>query len=98
MNDNKMYYDFASGKFKKLCERVNGKIVYEIYKELDAVIFRIFFKDFEFKYAVKDVTQLVLNGQTDQVIEELLSRYRSVLLGAFFKSKNYTKRGEENYV
>lgn len=93
MNDKQMYYDFATSMFKKLCEKVNGKIVYEIYKDLDAVIFKVFFKDFEYKYAVKDVTNIILSGGMDQVIEDLLSKYRSVLMRAFFKSKE-----KENYV
>ena len=98
MDDYKMYRNFAFGILKRLCERVNGKIEYKIYVDLDAIIFNITFKDFKFDYAIKDVTNLVLTGDTDTPVEDLLSKYRNVVLGAFFKSKNYTKRGEQNYV
>jgi len=88
MNENEMYYDFGLAIMKKLRDRVRGKIVFEVYKEIDAVIFKIYFKDFNFKYVVKDVTDIVLLGSSDMVINEILKKYREVVMKAFFKGEN----------
>lgn len=85
MNENNMYYDFGLSVMNKLRDKVRGKIVFEIYKEIDAVIFKVYFKDFNFKYVVKDVTNLVLTGGSDRVVEEILKKYREVVMKAFFK-------------
>lgn len=88
MNENNMYYDFGLSIMNKLRDKVRGKIVFEAYKEIDAVIFKVYFKDFNFKYVVKNVTNLVLTGGSDIVVEEILKKYREVVMKAFFKGEN----------
>ena len=88
MNENDMYYDFGISVMSKLRDRVRGKIVFEVYKEIDAIIFKVFFKDFNFKYVVKDVTNLVLTGGSDKTVEEIMKKYREVVMKAFFKGEN----------
>ena len=86
MNENEMYYDFSLSLINKLRDRVRGKIVFEVYKEIDAVIFKFYFKDFNFKYVVKNVTDFVLLGSSDMVVEEILKKYRELIMKAFFKA------------
>ena len=85
MNENDMYNNFALSVLNKLRDRVRGKIVFEVYKEIDAVIFKIYFKDFNFKYVIKDITNLVLTGSSDRVVDEVVKKYREVVMKGFFK-------------
>lgn len=85
MNENDMYNNFALSVLNKLRDRVRGKIVFEVYKEIDAVIFKVFFKDFNFKYVIKDITNLVLTGSSDRVVDEVVKKYREVVMKGFFK-------------
>lgn len=86
MNENDMYNSFALSVLNKLRDRVRGKIVFEVYKEIDAIIFKVYFKDFNFKYVIKDITNLVLTGSSDRVVDEVVKKYREVVMKGFFKS------------
>ena len=86
MNENDMYNGFALSVLNKLREKVSGKIIFGIYKDSDMIVFKVFFKDFQFKYAIKDVTQIILTGNIDKVVDELTAKYKNVVLKAFFKA------------
>lgn len=86
MADRSIYYDFARGMFDRFKEAINGKIIYEIYPEIDVVIFKIFFKDFEFSYAVNNVANVIYDGTQDKLVEEFTHKYKRAILNAFFKN------------
>lgn len=89
-----VYWDFAQSIKKKLCDDINGRVVFEIYKDIDTVIFKVFFKDFDFFYAVNDVQDRIYAGTTDEIPEEFKKRYMSAIKGAFFKTANHKRRDE----
>ena len=92
MNDKAIYYEFTNNFFKKLCETVNGKIIYEQYPEIDTVIFKIEFKEFNFRFAIDRVSEHIYNGDSDKLIEELKEKYKRAILNAFFK---INRKGEQ---
>jgi len=95
MGDKSIYYEFANGMFKKLIKEINGKIVYEIYINLDAVIFKIYFKDFDFSYAISNVSEKIYTGESmDTIISDLKEKYKRAILNSFFKTGR-KKEGEQ---
>ena len=91
MNNKAIYYEFTNNFFKKLCEAVNGKIIYEQYPEIDTVIFKIEFKGFNFRFPVDKVSEHIYNGDSDKLIEELKTKYSRAIMNAFFKNN---RRGD----
>ena len=92
MNEKTMYIEFASKMFKLLCNEVNGKIQYELYPEVDVVIFKILFKDFDFSYAINNVQDHIYNCTADAVVADFKEKYKRAIFNAFFK--NGRKKGE----
>ena len=41
--ERKVYADCAKTMVNKLCDKINGKITFEIYPEIDTIIFKIVF-------------------------------------------------------
>ena len=91
---NSMYYDFARGIKNKLCEDLNGRIVFEIYAHIDTVIFKIFFKDFDFSYAVNNIQERMYAGSVDEIPEEIKHEYMKAIKRAFFKTEQRKRRDE----
>lgn len=89
---NDVYFDFAKSIKRRLNEEVNARILFEIYEDIDTIIFRLYFKDFEFKYALNDIQTIVYTGQTEQVVTDILSAYKGCILNSFFKSKARKER------
>lgn len=89
---NDVYFDFAKAVKRRLNEEVNARILFEIYDDIDTIIFRLYFKDFEFKYAMNDIQTIVYTGQTEQVVTDILSAYKGCILSSFFKSKARKER------
>ena len=92
---NEAYWDFAQGIRKKLINEVNGLVKFEIYEEIDTIIFRIFFKDFDFNYGINDVQSIIYEGSSEEVICDILSRYKKAILNGFFKSEDRKRQEEE---
>ena len=89
---NDVYFDFAKSIKRRLNEEANARILFEIYEDIDTIIFRLYFKDFEFKYALNDIQTIVYTGKTDEVVVDILSAYKSCILNSFFKSKARKER------
>lgn len=89
-----MYYEFAKGIKNKLYEDVNGRIKFEIYDHIDTVVFKIFFKDFEFSYAVNDVQDMIYSGSVDGLPDIIKKEYMKEIKRAFFKSESHKRRDE----
>lgn len=89
-----MYFDFAQNIRKKLCNDLNGRIIFEIYSHIDTVIFKIYFKEFDFSYAVNNVQDRIYSGTVDEIPEDFKRDYMKAIRNAFFKTENHKKRDE----
>ena len=79
-------FDFVSKVLVKIKAAVNGRVKYKYFDQLDAVIFTVYFKDFQFEFPIKDIQTNILNGvTTDEIIDRFKKEYRSSILNAFFK-------------
>lgn len=95
MGEKSMYYEFAKAMFKRLCDLINGDIRYEIYANIDSVIFKTKFKEFDFNFAIGHVSEHMLTGDIDSVVKEFETKYRKAINNAFFKQEK--NRKEEGY-
>lgn len=89
-----MYYEFAMGVKEKICEDVNGRVVFEAYENIDTIVFKIFFKDFSFSYPVNEIQDKIYSGTTGQVVEDFKKAYWASIKRAFFKTENHKRRDE----
>jgi len=90
-----MYYDFVNSVKAKLNEEINGRIVWEIYKNIDTVIFKISFKGFDYAYPVAGVQEYIYSGgSAEDVVENLKQDYLRTIKKTFFKSEQRKKRDE----
>ena len=87
-----VYWDFAQGIRGKLRDEVNGIIKFEIFGSIDTVIFKIYFKEFDFKYGISEVQSIIYDGKTEEVVDDILAAYKRAVLSAFFKTENRKKR------
>ena len=79
-------FDFVSKVLVKIKATVNGRVKYKYFDQLDAVIFTVYFKDFQFEFPIKDIQTNILNGvTTDEINKKKKKEYRSSILNAFFK-------------
>lgn len=90
----RLYYDFAMSVKEKICEEVNGRLIFEAYEDIDTVIFKMSFKDFNFSYAVNNVQDRIYSGTTGDVPDEFKKAYWTAIKRAFFKTENHKRRDE----
>ncbi len=91
---NEAYWDFAQGIRNKLRNEINGLIKFEIYEEIDTIVFKIYFKDFDFNYGINDVQSIIYDGSSEEVVCDILSRYKKAILNGFFKTEDRKRRDE----
>lgn len=91
---NEAYWDFAQGIRGRLRNEVNGLVKFEIYEEIDTIVFKIYFKDFDFNYGINDVQSIIYDGSSEEVICDILSRYKKAILNGFFKTDDRKRRDE----
>ena len=84
--DKQIYIECARAMNSRLRQEVNGLVKYEIYPEVDTIIFKITFKDFNFNYGINYVQDLMMRNATGEAIDELLHKYKKAIMNAFFKS------------
>ena len=89
------YWDFAMSIRNRLKDEINGVVKFEIYGGIDTIIFKIYFKEFDFKYGLSEVQSIVYDGRIDEVVDNILSAYRRSILNAFFKTESRKKRDAE---
>lgn len=85
MMERYLYIDQARSIKEKLREEVNGLVRFEVYPEVDTIVFKIIFKDFDFNYAINNIQELMYSGGFDEQIDILLKKYRSAVLSGFLK-------------
>lgn len=90
--DKQMYFEYAKSINNKLREEVNGYVKFRVYTNIDAIIFTIDFKDFNFEYAIKDIEEKVYAGDSEFVADEILRTYKASVLSAFFKTEKRKER------
>lgn len=89
------YWDFAMSIRNRLKDEINGVVKFEIYGGIDTIIFKIYFKEFDFKYGISEVSSIIYDGKSDELIEDILHAYKRAVLNAFFKTDNRKKRDAE---
>ena len=89
------YIDCAKSIVGKLRKEVNGLVRYEVYPEADLIVFKIIFKDFDFKYAVRDIQVLMYQEGFDDVVNVMLKKYKKSVLSGFFKTKERKDKEEK---
>lgn len=89
--ERSVYVDCARSVVDRLRKEVNGLIRFEVYPEVDTIIFKIVFKEFDFRYALGHVQDLMLQDGFDEAIDIMLKKYKSAILNGFFKT--YRKEG-----
>lgn len=95
MTDYKIFKDYGHAIRKRLMNDVNGYVTFELLPELDAIIFRIEFKEFKFKYVVTDASASLYNDGSDEVVNSIESRYRKSIMNAFFRTQENKERLEK---
>lgn len=85
IKSKQLYFEFANSLKRKLSERLNGAIRYDIFYEQDVVVFRVTFKTFHFSFVVKDIEENVLGDKIDEIANEFIRQYKKTVNGAFFK-------------
>ena len=97
--DRKFYTDRARDIMQALRHEVNGSIRYEVYPEIDSIIFKVRFKGFDFNYAVNCIDH-IHEGDSNKIVSDILHAYRNTIYGAFFKTEERKERDrkEAGYV
>ena len=96
--EKKYYVDCAKSIDKKLRREVNGFVSFELYPEVDTIIFKIVFKDFNFSKAIGNVSDIYLGAANsiDNTVANIVKSYRCTVLNAFFKSEERKERERQN--
>ncbi len=81
-----IYREYASALLKKVKDKVNGYVVFELYPYADTVLIRAENKDFKFSYVFKDIQDRMLSGE-DDALDEFITAYKADLMRCFFKSE-----------
>lgn len=84
--DRNMYVECARAVVGRLRKEVNGLVRYEVYPEVDTIIFKVIFKDFDFNYGVNYIQDVMYNEGFDTVVDDILSKYKKAVNNAFFKT------------
>ena len=84
--EKRLYFDYARAINEKIRAEVNGYVKFKVYSDIDAIIFTVSFKDFNFDYAIKDIEEKIYAGDSELVAEEILRTYKAAVLSAFFKT------------
>jgi len=95
MTDYKIFRDYGHAIRNKLLDDINGHVTFELLSELDAIIFRIVFKEFKFKYIVTDVSASLYNDGSDEVVQSIEKCYRRSIMNAFFRTQENKERLEK---
>ena len=98
--DKTVYIECARAITSRIREEINGIVRTEIYPEIDSIVVKIKFKEFDFNYGVKDIQDLMISDGIQEAVDELLRKYKKAILNGFFKSearKERDRMGEYSY-
>lgn len=96
---DQMYYNFVNDVKDKLHEEINGRIIYEVYPEVDICVFKVTFKDFTFAYAVDRVqVQWIQEGKEGviDIVNAFKVSYKDAITNAFFKTPERKERDRKH--
>ena len=94
MQVSEVYWDFAQSIRSRIMSEVNGVVKFEVFEPIDTVIFKIFFKEFNFSYGISEVQSVVYDGRAEEIVEDILKTYKKTILNSFFKNDDRKKREE----
>ena len=92
--ERQIYYDFARNLREKLINECNGYIKTEIYPDIDTMIIKIKFKEFEFSYPINEIADSFYCGSADSIVNDIIEKYKRAIYRGFFK----VKKKEEQFV
>ena len=81
-----IYREYAAAQLKKIQDKINGHIRFELYPDNDMVMFRTEFKGFTYNHVFSGIQDRMYSGN-DDAINEFLKGYREALNRCFFKSE-----------
>ncbi len=84
--ERKMYYDFARSLRERIINECNGYIKTEIYPDIDTIIIKIKYKEFEFRYPINGIADSIYFGASDQIINDIIEKYKRAIFRGFFKT------------
>ena len=90
--DKQIYIECARAMLNRLHNEINGGIKYEIYPEIDTIIFKITFKEFDFNYGFGNIQDLMISDGIGEAVDDLLRKYRKAILNGFFKTEERKER------
>lgn len=90
--DKQIYIECARAMLSRLRTEVNGIVRYEIYPEIDTIIFKITFKEFDFNYGFDNIQDLMISDGIGEAVDDLLHKYRKAILNGFFKTEERKER------
>ena len=94
-----LYREFGQSVKERLIKDVNGYIKYEAYPDIDVVLFRINFKDFEFNYGVNKVSEhIYYHSSSEDVVDIIKKQYKKAIMNAFFKNEEHKKRDQRSKI
>lgn len=94
MQISEVYWDFAQNVRGRIKDEVNGVVKFEIYEPIDTIIFKIYFKEFNFSYGISEVQSVVYDGRAEEITNDILKTYKKAILNSFFKNDDRKKREE----
>ena len=89
------YYNFVNDVKDKLKEDLNGRIIYEVYPEVDTCIFKITFREFEFAFPVNKAKEKWIEEGREGIIDianDFKTAYKEAIENAFFKTPERKER------
>ena len=92
---DQMYYNFVKDVKNKLHEEINGRIIYEVYPEVDVCVFKVTFKDFTFAFPVDRVKARWIEEGKEGIIDivnAFKTAYKDAIMNGFFKTQERKER------
>ena len=98
MNDRQLYLDFGKSIRDRLYNEINARIWFEVYPEVDTIVVKTCFKEFNYHYAINHVQEHVYSSDEEDVIADFLKQYKRDILRGFFKTNERKQRDKEERV
>lgn len=80
--------DFALNMYHAMRDEINGTVEFEIYEQIDTIIFKTYFKDFTFSYPIKDLSDKIYScTPVSELVKDFKEEYKRAILTSFFKTE-----------
>lgn len=97
-DDKQLYLDFGKSIRNRLYGDINGRIWFEMYPEIDTIVIKIIFKEFDYHYAIDHVQEHVYNSDEEEIVNDFKKKYKRDVLNAFFKTDERKWKDREDRI